>query len=244
MNYFNKVKEYLKDPKKKSLTLLGIYIVFFIFVFAITSGSSEPQSIKSFEEKEEISFLDNYKEMKGYEYKIQFIEDTITRSMEGTYYKDTTLFNYNGLRYFYENEISNVLHIGDVVDGDYGEKRKSQIYTRFMHGAKEQSDYVIEMYPNVSGITTRFIQGSHDETHKINGGVVLGEIIDNARSDMIYEGQDKADVVINGVKIRMRHPGGGVSKYRSRSIQNTIDSMSSGNKPKLIAEGHYHKSYY
>ena len=70
MNYFNKVKEYLKDPKKKSLTLLGIYIVFFIFVFAITSGSSEPQSIKSFEEKEEISFLDNYKEMKGYEYKI------------------------------------------------------------------------------------------------------------------------------------------------------------------------------
>ena len=54
----------------------------------------------------------------------------------------------------------------------------------------------------------------------------------------------KADVIINGVKIRMRHPGGGVSKYRSRSIQNTIDSMSSGNKPKLIAEGHYHKSYY
>ena len=105
MNYFNKVKEYLKDPKKKSLTLLGIYIVFFIFVFAITSGSSEPQSIKSFEEKEEISFLDNYKEMKGYEYKIQFMEDTITRSMEGTYYKDTTLFNYNGLRYFYENEL-------------------------------------------------------------------------------------------------------------------------------------------
>ena len=100
------------------------------------------------------------------------------------------------------------------------------------------------MYPKVSGITTRFIQGSHDETHKINGGVILGEIIDNARSDMIYEGQDKADVLINGVKIRMRHPGGGDSKYRSRSLQNTIDSMSSGSKPKLIAEGHYHKSYY
>lgn len=170
---------------------------------------------------------------------IGFVSDTHLCSKEQQLHMLNTAY-----RYFYEHEISDVLHCGDVVDGDYGEKRKSQIYTRFMHGAKEQSDYVIEMYPKVSGITTRFIQGSHDETHKINGGVILGEIIDNARSDMIYEGQDKADVLINGVKIRMRHPGGGVSKYRSRSLQNTIDSMSSGSKPKLIAEGHYHKSYY
>ena len=38
MKYFNKMKEFLKDPKKKSLTLLGIYALFFIFVFAVTSG--------------------------------------------------------------------------------------------------------------------------------------------------------------------------------------------------------------
>jgi len=147
-------------------------------------------------------------------------------------------------RYFYEREIPTVIHCGDVVDGDYGEKRKSQLYTRFMHGAKEQSDYVIEMYPNVSGITTMFIQESHDETHKINGGAILGEMISKDRKDMIYLGQDKADIMLNKVKIRNRHPGGGVSKYRSRSLQNTIDSMSSGNKPKLLVEGHYHKSYY
>ncbi len=170
---------------------------------------------------------------------VGFVSDTHLCSKE----QQLHMLN-SAYRYFYENEISDVLHVGDLVDGDYGEKRKAQIYTRFMHGAKEQSDYVIEMYPKVSGITTRFIQGSHDETHKLNGGIILGEIIDNARSDMIYEGQDRADIVINGVKIRLRHPGGGVSKYRSRSLQNTIDSMSSGNKPKLLAEGHYHKSYY
>lgn len=147
-------------------------------------------------------------------------------------------------KYFHEKEIPLVLHCGDVVDGDYGEKRKSQLYTRFMHGAKEQSDYVVEMYPNVSGIKTVFIQGSHDETHKINGGAILGEMIAKDRKDMDYLGQDRADIVLNGVKIRLRHPGGGVSKYRSRSLQNTIDSMPSGNKPKILAEGHYHKSYY
>lgn len=170
---------------------------------------------------------------------VGFVSDTHLCSKE----QQLHMLN-SAYRYFYENEISEVLHVGDLVDGDYGEKRKSQLYTRFMHGAKEQSDYVIEMYPEVCDITTRFIQGSHDETHKLNGGVILGEIIDNARSDMIYLGQDKADVLIDGVKIRLRHPGGGVSKYRSRSIQNTIDSISSGNKPKLLAEGHYHKSYY
>lgn len=147
-------------------------------------------------------------------------------------------------RYFYENEIDTVLHCGDVVDGDYGEKRKSQLYTRFMHGADEQSDYVIDMYPNVEGISTKFIQGSHDETHKINGGATLGRMIEMARSDMEYVGQDHADVNINGTKVRLRHPGGGVSKYRSRSVQTTIDAMSSGNKPSILLEGHYHKSYY
>ena len=110
MNYFNKIKEYLKDPKKKSLTLLGIYALFFIFVFAITSGSSEPESISNYvEQKEEVSFLDNYKNMKGYEYKFEFIEDNATKSIQGSYYSNTTLFNYNGLRYFYENDLLYVI---------------------------------------------------------------------------------------------------------------------------------------
>src|SRR5574344_1857860 len=56
-------------------------------------------------------------------------------------------------RYFYEHEISRTLHIGDVVDGDYAEKRKGQRYSRFMNGADEQSDYIIEMYPRITGIT-------------------------------------------------------------------------------------------
>lgn len=159
--------------------------------------------------------------------------------------KDQQLHMLNSAyRYFYEHEINRVLHLGDVVDGDYGEKRKLQLYNRFMHGADEQSDYVIEMYPYVEGIHTDFIQGSHDETHKTNGGATLGRMIENGRSDMKYQGQDHADVTINGVKMRMRHPGGGVSKYRSRSVQTTIDAMSSGNKPKALFEGHYHKSYY
>ncbi len=147
-------------------------------------------------------------------------------------------------RYFYEHEIDQVLHLGDMVDGDYGAKRQLQTYTRFCNGADEQSDYVVDMYPYVAGITTYFIQGSHDETHKKNGGATLGRMIAERRKDMIYLGQDHADIDVGGVKVRMRHPGGGVAKYRSRSPQRTVDAMAPGNKPKALFEGHYHKSYY
>lgn len=147
-------------------------------------------------------------------------------------------------KYFRDKGIHTVLHIGDLVDGHFA-KREEQMYERFMHGADEQSEYVIDMYPNVSGITTYFIQGSHDETHKKNGGATLGKMIAKDRKDMIYLGQDYADISINGVYQRMKHPGGGVSANRSRSPQNTIDNnMSTGRKPKILYEGHYHKSYY
>lgn len=147
-------------------------------------------------------------------------------------------------RYFYENGINIVYNCGDIVDGDYSNKRPAHIYSRFCNGVDEQSDYVIDMYPKIDGIETFFIQGSHDETHKLNGGATLGRIIDNGRNDLHYLGQDHADVVLDKTTIRLRHPGGGVSKYRSRSIQHTIDSMQTGNKPNALLEGHYHKSLY
>ena len=111
MKYFNKAREFFKDPKKKSLTLLGFYAVFFIFVFAITSSPSKPQeTIIPVEQEHEISFLDNYKNMNGYEYKIEFIEDTQIKNIEGTFYKDITLFNFNNLKYFYENDLLYVIN--------------------------------------------------------------------------------------------------------------------------------------
>ena len=161
--------------------------------------------------------------------------------------KDQQLHMLNSAyKYFYEHYITTVLHCGDISDGDFTNKRKLQIYNLFMHGTDEQADYIEEMYPRVNGITTYFIQGNHDETHKINGGGSVGPAIARSRKDMIYCGQDHYDYIdkTTKVKIRMRHPGGGISKYKSRNLQNTIDSMPSGNKPKLLLEGHYHKSYY
>lgn len=159
--------------------------------------------------------------------------------------KDQQLHMLNtAYRNFYEHDIQKVLHVGDITDGDCSQKRKEQTYSLFMHGFDEQFSYIVEMYPEVLGITTEFIQGNHDGWHFINGGATLGKYIPLLRKDMKYLGQNVADVDINGVKVRLRHPGDGTSKYKSRNLQNYIDTMESGNKAKILLEGHYHKYAY
>jgi predicted phosphodiesterase len=140
--------------------------------------------------------------------------------------------------------ITTVLHCGDLLDGDYSKIRPEHPYHLFLHGFDEQAGYVIDMYPKVDGITTKFIQGSHDETHLKNGGATPGIWIARCRDDMEYLGQDNCTIKINKVKIEMDHPGDGVSKALSYKPQGAIEQMTPGNKPHIFLQGHYHKCYY
>lgn len=140
--------------------------------------------------------------------------------------------------------IDTVLHCGDLVDGDYLSIRKEQGRQMFLRGFDEQAGYVVDMYPEAEGIKTKFILGSHDETHYKNGGATLGYWIPKCRKDMEYLGQDSATIDINGVKITLDHPGDGSSKGLSYKLQTRIEELESGQKPKILLVGHYHKSYY
>lgn len=142
----------------------------------------------------------------------------------------------------YKRDIKLVLHCGDLVDGNYT-NRPEQPRQQFLHGFDEQIGYVVDMYPNVKGIITKFILGSHDETHYKNDQATAGFWIPKCRKDMIYLGQDTATLDINKIKIMIDHPGGGCSKALSYQLQKRIELLESGNKPKILLTGHYHKSY-
>lgn len=143
----------------------------------------------------------------------------------------------------YQKEITKVLHVGDLVDGDYSLIRKEQARQIFLHGFDEQCGYVVDMYPKINGITTDFILGSHDETHYKNGQATLGCWIPKCRKDMNYLGQDQVTININGVKITLDHPGDGSSYALSYKPQKRIEELETGNKPKILLIGHYHKAY-
>lgn len=142
----------------------------------------------------------------------------------------------------YNRGITTVLHCGDMVDGNYP-NRPEQPRQQFLHGFDEQVGYVVDMYPKVNGITTKYILGSHDETHYKNGQATVSKWISSCRDDMIFLGQDSAEININGVKIVMDHPGGGSSSALSYKPQKRIEILEAGTKPKILLIGHYHKSY-
>ncbi len=138
--------------------------------------------------------------------------------------------------------IKTVLHCGDLVDGNYP-NRPENPRLQFLHGFDEQASYVVDMYPKVKGITTKYILGSHDETHYKNGQATVNEWISRCRKDMVYLGQDYAELEINGVKIAMDHPGGGSAQALSYKPQKRIEILESSYKPKILLIGHYHKTY-
>lgn len=142
----------------------------------------------------------------------------------------------------YNRGITTVLHCGDVVDGNYP-NRPEQPRQQFLHGFDEQVGYVVDMYPKVSGITTKYILGSHDETHYKNGQATVNKWVSRCRNDMEYLGQDCASITINKVKIFMDHPGGGSAQSISYKPQKRIEILESDYKPKILLIGHYHKSY-
>jgi len=148
----------------------------------------------------------------------------------------------NIYREAYYRGIETILHLGDMVDGNYLNRPESP-RLQFLHGFDEQAGYVVDMYPKVKGITTKYILGSHDETHYKNGQATINNLVSRCRDDMVYLGQDSAAIEINGIKIFMDHPGGGSAQALSYKPQKRIETLESYYNPKVLLIGHFHKSY-
>ena len=108
MSFFRWIKNNIKDPKKKSLTLLGIYFVFFAFVIIVLrTGNTSNYTQNVNNSNETIS---------GYDYIIRNSNNTI--EIQGTYKDNQNTFNYNGINYYKENN--------DLYIIENGEKKKIQ----------------------------------------------------------------------------------------------------------------------
>ena len=92
MDFIKKVREWLKDPKKKALTQLGLYAVFFVFVFiliGIGDDSSTPNYIPE----------ETNKDVTNYEYTYKINSNEVIQEITGTLNNNEDAFNYNGLNY-------------------------------------------------------------------------------------------------------------------------------------------------
>lgn len=146
----------------------------------------------------------------------------------------------------YNRGIDTVIHVGDIVDGDYISHRPGSENSVFLYGASGFGMYVVETLPKYDGMEWYAIQGSHDQTLEFNtkNKFCLGKYVEEHRDDFHYLGQDYALMNIDNCKIEIFHPGGGTSRILSTKPQNGIDQIPSKIKPNISFRGHYHKVYY
>jgi len=102
MGYIKDIKEALKDPKKKSLTQLGLWLIFFIFVSIIlrNADSSNPPIVE-----EPKTSMETYESMNGYIYNVNYTNIDKTDTILGTYYNNASTFTYNNQKYYYEDSL-------------------------------------------------------------------------------------------------------------------------------------------
>jgi hypothetical protein len=144
----------------------------------------------------------------------------------------------------YEREgITDVYDLGDLTEGE--NMRPGHTYECYVHGGDEYVDEVIKNYPKRKGITTQYILGNHDMSFIKHGGGNIARPISTARSDMVYLGIEQAYVKLTpNCILELRHPGSGSAYAISYKPQKIIDAMPGGEKPNILAIGHFHKLEY
>ena len=150
---------------------------------------------------------------------------------------------------FEKEGIHEVYHSGDISEGI--KMRLGHEQECFLHGADDIEDYIIEKYPMRDGITTHFISGNHDHSIIKSSGHDIGVVIggkdgtEGKRKDMKYLGMSNAKIYLTPkCTMEINHPLDGAAYALSYSIQKLADSLSGGEKPNILINGHHHKLMY
>jgi predicted phosphodiesterase len=147
---------------------------------------------------------------------------------------------------FKEEGITTVYHAGDMCEGE--NMHPGQDYEIYAHGADDQIQACVNRYPKFQGITTYFIEGSHDLSFYKRAGTDIGPRITEKRPDLVCLGREEIDVAIQTKRgkiiMRLLHPGKGSAYALSYHPQKYIESLSGGQKPNILLIGHYHKAEF
>jgi len=144
-----------------------------------------------------------------------------------------------------ERGIRDVFHSGDLVDGQ--KMYRGQTYEIAVHGADDQKDYAIAVYPRRDGVRTHIIAGNHDWSFFKDSGFDLVKAVADARDDFTYYGPIGRMIDLRCparrrqvFRLHLLHPSGGAPYASSYRLQKTAESYAGGDKPDMALVGHLH----
>jgi predicted phosphodiesterase len=246
--YENQDNKSIKEIKAKILEVFGTDVNYNYIKSAIykklAKAKKLDKEISKPKGKQKIEYPDIYNnkfklDLEGSQYEqIGIVSDTHM----GSKHQQITYLN-EVYDIFKARGIKHVFHSGDITEGSG--MRKGHEHEIFLHGADEQTEYIIDNYPKRDGITTYFILGNHDMSHMKNGGTNIGKRIDEKRDDMVYLGVYNAKINLgDNCIMELNHPLDGASYAISYAIQKMADSYSGNAKPNILINGHHHKMAY
>lgn len=156
----------------------------------------------------------------------------------GSVHQQITLLH-ETYKIFKAEGIKQVLHAGDMIEGN-GRLYKGQQFEMFVHGADSLVSYTIKQYPQVPGITTYCIAGSHDFSYFKEDGYDALRAIADKRPDIKYLGVSGAYLNFGKINVYLMHGSGGNAYARSYKMQKIIEQLPAGEKPHILLLGHYH----
>src|SRR4030043_469281 len=89
------------------------------------------------------------------------------------------------------------------------------------YGFDKVLQYCVDTFP-VSDLETKIISGNHDESWFKSDGADIVRAFAGQRDDITYLGFNVADVIHDGVRIRLLHPEGGGAYAKSYVSQKYI----------------------
>lgn len=141
----------------------------------------------------------------------------------------------------YEQGIDTVLHTGDISNGIYYKRKDFEKETEVV-GWFDSLDCIVNKYPCYVDMTTYFIGGNHDATYMTEFGKDIGEAISQQRKDLIYLGDDSAELILGRTKIRLFHGNRKLGCDRNSKMRVYYDSFPPSKEPGILLMGHYHHS--
>lgn len=153
------------------------------------------------------------------------------------------LFDYM-VRFFKKEKPDFIVNPGDHLEGMSG--RPGHVYELSHIGFQQQFDRAVELYKQLDEFPHYGIDGNHDQWFykKNDNGVIVGQELEGALKNYKHLGQDEADLVVSGIRIKLFHAGDGTAYATSYKLQKLIESFSGGDKPHIVLSGHYHKALY
>ena len=146
--------------------------------------------------------------------------------------------------YFKKEKVDFIVNSGDTIEGM--SNRDGHIFELDYIGVSAQMKLFENEMKLLGDIPVYSIeaQDSHGgwAHNKANQGLDIGEELSRRAANYKFIGYDEQDIILdNGLKIRLRHPGGGTAYAISYKMQKYVESIGGGNKPHIIFQGHFHK---